>query len=138
MAESIRKVDLFSIEIAHKTGEGAKALGVFRDAGVGLVAVWGYPTKGKKGRIDLVAADKAALTKAAKKAGIVLGPKQTAFLLEGDDQTGALAGLLGKLAEGGINVIAAQAVCGGEGKFGGVITVGAEDVKKAAKLLGAK
>lgn len=138
MAESIRKIDLFSIEIAHKPGEGAKVLGVFRDAGVNLLAAWGYPTKGRKARIDLVAADKAAFTKAAKKAGLALGPKQTAFLVEGEDQTGALAALLGKLADAGINVFAAQAVCAGEGRFGGVINVGAEDVKKAAKLLGAK
>jgi hypothetical protein len=138
MAETVRKVDLFSVDIAHKTGEGAKVLGVFRDAGVSFLAAWGYPTKGKKARLDLVAADRAAFTKAAKKAGIVLGPKQTAFLVEGEDQTGALAGMMGKLAEAGINVFAAQALCAGEGRFGGVITVGADDVKKAAKLLGAK
>ena len=69
MAESIRKGDLFSIDIANKAGEGAKVLGALRDAGVNLLAVWGYPTKAKKARIDLVAADKAALNKAAKKAG---------------------------------------------------------------------
>lgn len=138
MAESIRKVDLFSIDIANKAGEGAKVLGALRDAGVNLLAVWGYPTKAKKARIDLVAADKAALNKAAKKAGIVLGGKQTAFLMEGDDEVGVLANILGKLAAAGINVFAAQAVCAGAGRFGGVITVGADDVKKAAKALGVK
>jgi len=138
MAESIRKVDLFSIDIKHKPGEGAKTLAAFRDAGVSFLAAWGYPTKGKNARLDLVAADRAAFIKAAKKAGIALSPKQTAFLVEGEDQTGALAGLLGKLAEAGINVFAAQAVCAGEGRFGGMVCVGADDVKKAAKLLGAK
>jgi hypothetical protein len=137
MAETIRKVDLYSVDIANKPGEGAKVLGALRDAGVSLVAVWGYPTKGKKARLDLVAADRAVFTKAAKKAGLELSPRQTAFLIEGEDQTGALAALLAKLGEAGINVFAAQAVAGGAGRYAGILSVAADDVKKAAKLLGA-
>jgi hypothetical protein len=138
MADSICKVDLFSIELAHKVGEGAKVLGAFRDAGVSFLAAWGYPVKAKKARLDVVAADRAAFTKAAKKAGIELGPKQTAFLLQADDHVGALADVFAKLAAGGVNVIASQAIQGGGGTFGGIVTVAADDVKKAAKLLGAK
>ena len=137
MAETVRKVDLFSVEILNKSGEGAKVLAALRDGGVSFLAVWGYPTKGKKARIDLVAPDRAVFTKAAKKAGIALSPRQTAFLVEGDDHPGALADLLSKLAASGINVFAAQAVCGGAGRYGGILCVGPDDVKKAAKLLGA-
>jgi hypothetical protein len=137
MPETVRKVDLYSIEIPNKPGEGAKVLGAFRDAGINFHAVWGYPLRGKVARIDLVPGDRAAFTKAAKKAGATLSPRQTAFLIEGDDHPGTLAGLFEKLAGAGINVYAAQAVCAPENRFGGMVMVGPEDVKKAAKLLAA-
>jgi hypothetical protein len=137
MPETVRKVDLYSIEIPNKTGEGAKVLGAFRDAGINFHAMWGYPLRGKTARIDLVPGDRAAFTKAAKKAGLTPSPRQTAFLIEGEDHPGTLADLLSKLAGAGINVYAAQAVCGGDNRFGGMLMVAADDVRKAAKLLNA-
>jgi hypothetical protein len=137
MPETVRKVDLYSIEIPNKVGEGAKVLGVFREAQINLHGLWGYPLKGKKARVDIVPGDRVAFTKAAKKAGLTLSPRQTAFLVEGDDHPGVLAEILSKLSGGGINVFAAQAVCAGGNRYGGIVMVGADDVRKAAKILGA-
>jgi hypothetical protein len=137
MDESVRKVDLYSVEIPNKPGEGARVLGALRDAGVNFTAVWGYPLRGRLARIDMVPGDRALFTKAAKKAGLTLSPRQTAFAIEGDDHPGTLADPLAKLAAAGINVYAAQAVCSGGNRYGGVIMVGADDARKAGKLLGA-
>lgn len=137
MAETVRKVDLYSVEIPNKVGEGAKVLGTFRDAQINFHGLWGYPLRGKTARIDLVPVDRAAFTKAAKKAGLTLSPRQTAFLVEGDDHPGVLAEVLAKLSGGGINVFAAQAVCAGANRYGGIVMIGADDVRKATKLLGA-
>ncbi len=41
-----------------------------------------------------------------------------------------------KLAAAKINVVSMQAICSGEGRFGGILWVGAADVRKAAKALG--
>ncbi len=43
MADSVRKVDYFYIELPNKPGEGAKALTALREAGVNLLAFTGFP-----------------------------------------------------------------------------------------------
>jgi hypothetical protein len=42
MAEEIRVVEHYSASIPNKAGEGARVLGALRDAGVNLIAFWGY------------------------------------------------------------------------------------------------
>lgn len=137
MAEEIRKVDHYSTEVPNKAGEGAKLLGALRDAGVNLIALWGYPLRGRRrAQFEIIPDSGAALTAAAKKAGIVLSKKRTAFFISGDDRVGAVADAMAKLARAGINVGAVQAVCGGAGRFGAVVFVAPEDVRKASKALG--
>ena len=42
MAEEIRVVEHYSASILNKVGEGARVLAALRDAGVNLIAFWGY------------------------------------------------------------------------------------------------
>jgi len=58
-----------------------------------------------------------------------------AFRVEGDDERGALCGVLNKLATAGVSATAVHASAV-EGKFAGVIYVAPEDVEKAAEALG--
>jgi prephenate dehydratase len=110
-------------------------LSALKEAGVNFVAIWGYPMGKSKARIDLVAEDTAQLKKAAKQLKIELGKKQTAFHITGEDHPGAVAEVLAKLAAKKINVFAMQALCAGNGRFGALIQVAPDDVKKAAKAL---
>lgn len=131
------KLEYYSVVVSDKPGKGAQVLGAFQEAGVNFVAVWGYPVgKGKsKSRIDLVAEDTGLLKKAAKKLKIELGAKQTAFHITGEDQLGAVAEVLAKLAAKKVNVNAVQAICAGNGRFGALIEVAQDEVKKAKKAL---
>jgi len=135
MAETIRKVDYFYIETANKPGVGLVVLSALRDAGVNLLAFTGFP-HGRKAQIDFMPEDTAAFKAAARKAGFKLSPKKTGFMIHGEDQVGALVGLLGKLAAARINVTALDAVSGGEGRYGAIFWVKSSDVRKAAKILG--
>jgi hypothetical protein len=136
MAETIRKVPYFYVMAPDKPGEGAKALQTLRDAGVNLLAFSGFPV-GKRAQLDFVPEDPKAFRAAAKRAKWeVTGPKM-AFLIEGDDRTGVMADLLGKLADGNISVTASDAVIAGGGRFGAILWVKPRDVARAAKLLGA-
>ena len=101
-----------------------------------FVAIWGYPAGKGKSKIDLVAKDTALLKKAAKKLKIELGKKQTAFHVSGEDHPGAVAAVLAELAAKKINVSAVQALCADNGRFGALVQVAPEDVKKATKALG--
>ena len=135
MADTVTTLAYFAITIPNKTGEGAKVLGALEQAGVNMTGFWGYPVKGKKAQLDIAPADAKVFTKAAKKLGLEVADKRTAFLVGGEDRPGAVAGILGKLAAAGIATHAAQAICAGEGRYGALIQVGEDDVKAAKKAL---
>ena len=61
MADWIRKVDYFKMEIPDRPGEGARVLKVLRDAGVNLLAFTGFP-RGRKTQMDFVPRNTAAFS----------------------------------------------------------------------------
>jgi len=129
------KLDYYSVVVPNEPGNGARVLTAFKEAGVNFVAIWGYPVGMGQSKFDLVAEDAALLKKAAKKLKIELGAKQTAFQVTGKDHRGAVADVLVDLAAKEINVNAVQALCAGNGRFGALVQVAPEDVKKAARVL---
>ena len=129
------KLEYYSVVVSNKPGKGEHVLGALKEAGVNFVAIWGYPVGKGKSKIDLVAEDTAGLKQAAKKLKIELGKKQTAFHITGEDHPGAVAEVLAKLAAKKINVFAMQALCAGNGRFGALVQVAPDDVKKATKAL---
>lgn len=135
MADTIRLVEYFYITASDKAGEGARALGTLRDAGVNLLAFSGFP-HGRRAQLDFMPADPAAFKEAARRAKWkVIGPKR-GFLVQGDDRIGAIADLFERLATAKINVTALDAVSV-DGRYGAILWVAPKDVKKTAALLGA-
>jgi hypothetical protein len=129
------KLEYYSVIVANKPGKGEHVLSALKEAGVNFVAIWGYPVGKGKSKIDLVASDTVLLKKVAKKLKIELGKKQEAFHVSGEDHPGAVAAVLAALAAKKINVNAVQALCADNGRFGALVQVAPEDVKKAAKVL---
>ena len=136
MPDTVRLVDYYYITLSDRPGEGVRALQALRDAGVNLIAVHGFPAA-RRSQIDFVPSDAGALKNAATKAKWKLtGPKK-AFLIEGDDRTGALVDYFAKLAGTKINITATSAVTAGAGRFGAILWVKPRDVTRAARALGA-
>ena len=136
MADKIRKIEYFYTIAPNRPGVGAKILAELRDAGVNLLAFSGFP-HGRGAQIDFVPDHSAGFKAAARKAGLELSAKKTGFLIQGDDKTGAVARIMGKLAKVKVNVTAIDAVCAGKGRYGAIMWVKPSDVSKAAKALGA-
>ena len=135
MAETVRLVDYFYIEVPNRVGEGAKILRALKDAGVNLLAFSGFPSR-RKAQLDFFPTDSAAFRQLAKaNRWKVVGPKR-GFLVQGDDRIGAVADLVGKLADAKIDVIAIDAVAVDE-RYGALCWVAAPSLKKAAAILGA-
>ncbi len=137
MPDEIRRIVYYDAAVADKPGEAARILSALERAGVNLIAFSGFPQGARKAQLDLMAADSAGLKKAARAAGLTLGTKKTGFLVQGEDHPGAAAAIAGKLAAEGINLTSMQVVCAGAGRYGGLFWVKPQDVRKAAKALGA-
>ncbi|MFN7994430.1 MAG: ACT domain-containing protein [Bryobacteraceae bacterium] len=138
MPDEIRKLDYFQVTVPDKPGEAARILSALEEAGVNLIAFSGFPQGARKAQLDFMAEDTAAFKKAARTAGLTPGPKKAGFLFQGEDHPGAAAAVARKLSEAGINLTSMQIVCAGSGRYGGLFWVKPEDVRKAAKILGAK
>ncbi|MGH8738551.1 MAG: hypothetical protein ACREVC_14425 [Burkholderiales bacterium] len=137
MAARIRKVDYFSTKVPNRTGAGAKLLDAMREQGVDLLAFTGFPERGGA-QVDFVPENSAAFRRAAKKAGFRVSERKTGFLVQGDDRVGALTGILAKLAQARIGLVALDAVTAGKGRYGAIFWVRKKDVARTARLLGAR
>ena len=136
MADTVQRVQYFYTEVSDKPGEGARLLGMLKEAGVGLLAFSGFP-HGRRAQVDFIPTDPAAFRAATRKAKLKLVGPKTGFLIQSEDRVGALAELMAKLAEAKINVTACDAVAAGAGQYGAILWVKPGDVQKAAKVLGA-
>jgi hypothetical protein len=135
MADPVSKVEYYTIPVAHRPGAAAEVLSALSAGGVNLIGFWGYPMGPDSGNLEIAPEDPALFRKVAKKAKLEIGEKHIAFFVSGKDKAGAVAAALSKVAAAGINVHAAQAVAAG-GKYGALIYVQPDDVKRAQKALG--
>jgi hypothetical protein len=136
MAEEIRVVEHYSASIANNVGEGARVLGALRDAGVNLIAFWGYKHGARRAHLEFIPEDSATFVAAAKNAKLKL-KKSTALYIHGYDRPGAIADILAKLARAHVSVVALQAVCGGGGGYGTVVFLPPTAIRKGAGVLSA-
>jgi hypothetical protein len=137
MADTVRGVEYYYVTIPDAPGEGQRVLSVLKDNGVNLLAFLGFPLGGGQSQIDLVPEDPQALGETAKQAGVTLSEAKRAFLIQGDDQVGAVADTMEKVAEANINLTAAAATGAGSGRFGMILWVADNDYERAAQALGA-
>ena len=136
MADIIRKVAYFAMDVPNKPREGARLLKALADAGVNLLAFSGFPS-GRKAQLDFIPDDVAVFKKASKVAKIRTRPQKFGFLAQGVDRKGAVADLLKTLSAKNIKVTAIDAVSAGAGRYAAILWVNPKDVNKAAKALGA-
>jgi hypothetical protein len=136
MAEIVRKVAYFAMEVPNRPGEGTRVLGALADAGVNLLAFSGFPS-GRKAQLDIIPEDVPMFKDVAKAAKMKTRPQKFGFLVQGDDRKGAVADLLKTLSDKKINVKAIDALSAGAGRYAAILWVEPKSVNKAAKALGA-
>ena len=133
----IRKVAYFSMQVPNRPGVGVQMLNAIAKGKHNLLAFTGFPN-GATAQVDFVPSRPAEFARGAKKAGVRLGKKKTAFLVQGEDRVGALVRILAKLAEAKINMVAMDAVTAGGGRYGAIFWVKPKDIGRASRLLGAR
>lgn len=138
MADRVKKVNYCYVNVSNRPGRGEKVLRTLREEGVNLLAYSGFPAGGGKSQLDFIPEDMAALRRVARKNGWRLSKPKKGFLITGDDRTGAAHRHLEKLADARINVVAADAVAAGKGRYGMILWVKPKDYSRAARALNAK
>ena len=138
MAYRVRKVNYCKMTVSSRTGQAEKVLRAIKEAGIDMYAFSGFPTKARKSQVDFVSDDTAAIKRLAKKSGWRLSNTKKAFLVQGNDQIGAIHKIFKKLADEKINVTAADAVAAGVGSYGMILWVKPNVYNRAARVLKAK
>ena len=131
-----KKVGYFAMQIPNRAGEAGRILAALAKSGINLLAFTGFPD-GQNSQLDFVPANPKSFLAAARRLKLRVRGKKTGFLIRGNDQRGAVAGILSKLAKAKINVTAVDAACAGGGRFGAILWVKQKDVSRAARALGA-
>jgi hypothetical protein len=130
------RIEYYYTVVPNKVGAGAKVFNALKAKGVNLLAFNGFPLSAQRSQLDLVPSSGDALVAAAQKAGIKLVGPRVAFLITEWEHLGAVAEILGKLEQAGINVTAMQAIDTGDWHYGAILWVKQGDIDKAAKALG--
>ena len=137
MADIIRKVAYFAMDIPNKPGEGARVLGALaegRREPVGILWV----SKREESSFVFYSRGCSGVQKGCQGSKDQDPPQKFGFLAQGNDRQGAVAGLLKTLAAKNINVTAIDAVSAGAGRYAAILWVNPRDVNKTAKALGAR
>ena len=137
MPDQIRRIDCFYLTVSDEPSEAASVLAAFQSAGVNLLGISVLPHGGHQSELDLVPENSGDLRKAAKTAGLELRRMKAGFLIQGEDRPGTVARTANRLAEANISDVSVEVFPDSSGHFGGILWVGAADLRRAAKALGA-
>lgn len=138
MAYRVIKVNYCKMMVPSRAGQGEKILGAINDAGISLQALSGFPAGGGKAQVDLISRNMGEIRKLARKEGWRLSATKKAFMVQGDDETGAVYKVIKRLADNKINIVAVDAVAAGRGRYGMLMWVKPKDYRRATRALNAK
>ena len=135
MAFDIKSVEYYNITVEAHAGEGSKLISLFADAGVNLLAFKAVSIEPMRTLFTLFPRDGLKMTDGAKKAGLELDGPHSALLIQGDDESGALADIYGKLSHADINVDESSGIADIKGSYGVILYLKREDCAKAVAAL---
>jgi len=138
MADRVKQVTYCYAKVPSRSGQGVKYLADIKKADLNLIAFSGFPIGAGKAQLDFVTDDMTGLRKLARKKGWQLSANKKGFHVQGKDAAGAVHRHVRTLADIGISIVAADAVCAGKGRYGMIMWVKPRDYARAARALGAK
>jgi hypothetical protein len=135
MAFDVKRVEYYSTTVENHAGEGSKLLSVFAGVGVSLLAFKAVPLGSMRTQFTLFPNDGQKMTDGAKKAELKLDGPHPALLIQGDDESGALADIYGKLSRAGIDVNESTGIADIKGGYGVILYLKQEDCDRAVAVL---
>ena len=136
MPFTIRSVEYYYANVRDELGAAYRVLSRLAQRGVNLLAFTAVPSGPGLAQFALFPEDQKKLVAEGRAVGLPLDGPYHAFLVQGDDELGALVGIHERLVEGGVDIYASTGVTDGRGSFGYVVYVREEQFGKAASALG--
>jgi hypothetical protein len=136
MAHTIRRVEYYYANIRDELGAAYRVLAQLAELGVNLLAFTAVPSGPSLAQFALFPQDPNKLAAEATAAQLKLEGPYHAFLVQGDDELGALASVHERLFRAGVDVYASSGVTDGRGSFGYVVYVREDQYQQAADALG--
>ncbi len=135
MAYTIRRADYFSITVKDQPGVAYKLLSELAGLGINLLAFAAVPVGPMHTQLTIFPEDASKMADIARRARFALDGPHPAFLVQGDDELGALAGIHAKLYEASVNIYASTGVADNRGGYGYILYVRPDQYERAAGAL---
>ena len=135
MTFDIRRVEYYNVTVDGDAGAGSRLLSLFAGVGVSLLAFKAVPLEANRTRFSLFPNDGSKMTAGAAKEGLKLDGPHAALLIQGDDESGALADIYDKLSQAKITISESSGIADINGSYGVVLYLGQEDSKRAMAAL---
>jgi hypothetical protein len=135
VAFTIRSVEYYYANVRDELGAAYRFLSQLAEFGGRPPGVHGRAERASPRTVHLVPTDTRKLIAQAKVAGLPLDGPYHAFLVQGDDELGALANVHEQLVQAGVDIFASSGVSDGRGAFGYLVYVREDQFEKAAAAL---
>jgi hypothetical protein len=135
VAFTIRGVEYYNANVRDELGAAYRFLSQLAELGVDLLAFTAVPSGPALAQFTLVPTDTGKLVAQASAAGLLLDGPYHAFLVQGDDELGALADVHEQLIKAGVDIFASSGVSDGRGAFGYLVYVREDQFDSAAAAL---
>ncbi len=135
MAFIVRRVEYFYANVHDELGAAYRVLSELAERGVDLLAFTAVPSGPALAQFALFPEHPRKLVAEARAAQLPLDGPHPAFIVQGDDELGALARVHQRLFDAGVNVYASTGVTDGKGSFGYVVYVREDQFEQAAAAL---
>lgn len=132
----ISRVKYFHTSVADQPGEAYRFLSQLAGLGINLLAFTAVPIGQSVTQLTIFPEDPGQLKHEAAKIGLSLDGPYKAFMIQGDDELGALVEIHRKIYDAEVNVYSASGVTDGRGSFGYIVYVKSKDFETAAAALG--
>jgi hypothetical protein len=135
MAFTIRRVEYYYANVRDELGAAYRLLSQLAELGIDLLAFTAVPSGPAQAQFTLVPTDTGKLLAQASVAGLPLDGPYHAFLVQGDDELGALANVHEQLVKAGVDIFASSGVSDGRGAFGYLVYVREDQFDRATAAL---
>ncbi|MEZ4388574.1 MAG: hypothetical protein R3D98_13585 [Candidatus Krumholzibacteriia bacterium] len=136
MSARIYSVDYYYATVDNRPGQGCKFLKLMASGEVNLLAFNAFPVSADRTQLVIYPQNAMWLAELARRHSLVLHGPHHAFMVQGDDELGALVDIHDKLCEAEINVSSSTGLTDGRGRYRYLMHVSPEDYDRALAVLG--